>query len=47
MRSLRRHLLIWILSALTLGGGMLLVVSYFVALDELGEVTCPGFEDRL
>lgn len=38
MRSVQRHLLVWILSALSIGGMLLIAVSYVIALDELGEV---------
>ncbi len=38
MRSLQRQLLIWILSALSIGGLVLVFASYLISLDELGEV---------
>ncbi len=38
MRSIRRHLLAWILGALTAGSLALVAVSYFVTLEEMDEV---------
>lgn len=43
MRSLERHLLAWILGALSLGAMLLVLASYAVTLDEMGEV----FDDNL
>lgn len=38
MRSLERHLLAWVLGALSFGALLLVLASYLVALDEMGEV---------
>ena len=38
MRSIERHLLVWILGALCCGALVLVVVSYFVALSEMDEI---------
>ncbi|MEO7937090.1 MAG: ATP-binding protein, partial [Burkholderiaceae bacterium] len=38
MRSIRRHLLVWILGALSVGATVLLAVSYMVALAEMNEL---------
>ena len=38
MRSLQQQLLLWILSALSIGGLVLVFASYVISLDELGEV---------
>ncbi len=43
MRSLERHLLAWVLGALSLGAVLLVLASYWVTLDEMGEV----FDDNL
>ena len=38
MRSIQRHLLVWILGALSVGAVVLVIVSYFVALSEMNEI---------
>ncbi len=38
MRSLERHLLAWVLGALSLGALLLVLATYLVSLDEMGEV---------
>ena len=38
MRSIQRHLLVWILGALSAGAIVLVIVSYFVALSEIDEI---------
>lgn len=38
MRSIERHLLVWILGALSVGAVVLVIVSYFVALSEMNEI---------
>ncbi|VTU34195.1 ATP-binding protein [Variovorax sp. PBL-E5] len=43
MRSLERHLLAWVLGALSLGAMLLVLASYLVTLDEMSEV----FDDNL
>jgi two-component system OmpR family sensor kinase len=43
MRSLERHLLAWVLGALSLGALLLVLAAYLVTLDEMGEV----FDDNL
>ncbi|VTU26413.1 Sensor protein QseC [Variovorax sp. SRS16] len=43
MRSLERHLLAWVLGALSLGALLLVLASYLVTLDEMSEV----FDDNL
>ncbi|HEY2257229.1 MAG TPA: hypothetical protein VGI11_16455, partial [Variovorax sp.] len=43
MRSLERRMLAWVLGALSLGALLLVLASYLVTLDEMGEV----FDDNL
>jgi signal transduction histidine kinase len=43
MRSIRRHLLVWVLGALSLGSLVLVLVSYLVTLEEMDEI----FADNL
>ena len=38
MQSIQRHLLVWILGALSVGAIVLVIVSYFVALSEMSEI---------
>jgi two-component system OmpR family sensor kinase len=38
MQSIERHLLVWILGALSVGAVVLVIVSYFVALSEMNEI---------